>query len=144
MTPNELILKYISGEYSGERKLKKTVVFRMMKSLMIRSAMKFSDVIDLNIENLSDLDPFWTELKYTFFYVNNKERFYARKAMFLINYIAADYEEFSMGLVEQFMAEIEYNVKGKAYADDMKNTFMKCLSINKNLPKEVKLWIKLH
>lgn len=144
MTPNEIIMRYIAGEYSGERKLRKSVVFRMMKALMIRAAMKFSDVIDLNIESVSDLDPFWTELRYTFFYVNRKERFYARKAMFLINYIAADYDGFSMGLVEQFIAEIDINVKGKIYADDMKNTFVKCLSLNKELPKEIKLWLKLH
>jgi hypothetical protein len=144
MTPNEIILKYIAGEYNGDKKLRKSVVFRMMKSLMIKAAMKFSDVIDLNIESLSDLDPFWTEVRYTFFYVNNKERFYARKSMFLINYIAADYEGFSMGLVEQFISEIEINVKKKIYADDMKNTFMKCLSLNKSLPKEVKLWMKLN
>ena len=144
MTPNEIILKYIAGEYSGDKKLRKSVVFRMMKAMMIRAAMKFSDVIDLNVESLSDLDPFWTELRYTFFYVNNKERFYARKSMFLINYIAADYDGFSMGLVEQFIGEIESNVKEKVYADDMKNTFMKCLSLNKDLPKDIKLWIKLH
>jgi hypothetical protein len=130
--------KYLSGEY----KLRKSVVFRIMKSTMKRAAMRFRDIIDLNLERVSE-ESFWTEISYTYFYVNSKEILYARKSMLLINYIAVEYEGFSSELVQSFMSEIDKKVDNAEYSSYMKNVFLMCLGLNRKLPRELKLWLRL-
>lgn len=140
MTPNELISRYLSGEIA----LRKSVVFRIMKSTMRKAAMRFRDIIDLHLESVSEVEPIWSEIAYTYFYADKKEIFYARKSMSLINYIAADYGEFSMELVRQFMVEIDLGIKDRDYCTMAKNIFVASLRLNKKLPKEVKLWLRLN
>lgn len=140
MTPKELIFKYLGGEIP----LRKSVVFRIMKATMSRAAMRFRDIISLQMDDVSEVEPIWTELNYTYFYAGKKEIFYARKSMSLINYIASDYEGFSMELVRQFMAEIDLGIEDDDYSKMAKEMFMTCLRLNKKLPKEVRLWLKLN
>jgi hypothetical protein len=140
MTLNEIMSRYITEEGS----VRKSVVFRIMKATMKRAALRFRDIIDLHMEKVSDVDPIWSEITYTYFYASKDEVFYARKSMLLLNYIAADYDGFSMDLVRQLLMEIDRSVENKEYSSMAKQMFLSCLGLNKKLPRDVKLWLKLN
>jgi hypothetical protein len=137
-----LVLKYLEEIKNGSKELKKEIIFNIIKKVSHRS-IKTEDIISIQIESIeNEEDFFFYEILYTYFYVSNKERFNANRNLFLMHYIAADYRDFTIDLVQDCLNDIDENIE-PFYSKEIKEMFLKCMSANENLSDELKLWLKL-
>jgi hypothetical protein len=143
MTLKELTLLY-SDDFTNKKKtIRKDVIKKILKKTVDSKDIKHSNIVDIHVDEITSEELLWKEIVYTFFYTDKKEIFYIQKRIFLVHYIAADYREFTVDMLISMLEDIGGFMEYSWYVDDVKNTFLMCLNLNKNLSDEVKLWLKL-
>jgi len=143
MTLKELAKVYADDFSNKKRKVRKDVIKKILKKTIDSKDVRHSNIVDIHIDDITSEELLWKEIVYTFFYADKEEIFYIQKRIFLVHYIAADYKEFTVDMIVSILKDIADFMEYSWYIDDIKDTFVMCLSLNKNLSNEVKLWLKL-
>jgi hypothetical protein len=143
-----MTLKEIASLYSEEftnkkRSVKKDVIKKILKKTIDSKDIKHSNIVDIHVDEITSEELLWKEIVYTFFYADKSEIFYIQKRIFLVHYIAAEYKDFTVDMITSILKDIGDFMEYSWYIDDVKETFLMCLTLNKNLSDEVKLWLKL-
>jgi len=141
----KIINEYRKKIIEDPNTLNTKILFRINEKT-IPKTMTSKDIINIQFDRLEqneDMMPLFPEIFYTLFYMDKKEIIKTKKSIFLINYIAVDYDSFTLDLFNNFLSEINDRVEKFIYSDEIKNTFLKCLSINQNMPDDIKLWLEL-
>jgi hypothetical protein len=143
MTLKELATIYVD-EFSNKKKtVDKKIIKIILKKTIDNKDIKHSNIVDIHVDEITSEELLWKEIVYTFFYTDKKEIFYIQKRIFLVHYIAADYQHFTVDMLVGILNDIGSFMEYSWYVDDIKKTFLICLNLNKNLSDEVKLWLKL-
>lgn len=139
----KLVSEYIRDINNNSLVLKKETVFKILKKIVNKKSIKPENIIDIHLEEINFEDSLlFAEVFYTFIYLADDSTFSSRKSLFLIHYIAADYDKFDLNLVQDCLLELDENMD-EFYSNEIKKTFLKALSSNKKIGDDIKLWLKL-
>ena len=131
---------------NGSKTIRRNTLRRIVKESIDNKYIKYSNIVDVYIDSLElneNIHSFWRELEFTFFYIDREDTFYVTKQIFFIYYVAMEYENFTMDLIVDILNEVKNSGTYGWMTGNVEETFIEFLSMNKNLPKDVKLWLKL-
>jgi hypothetical protein len=112
MTLKELATIYVDEFSNKKRTVDKKIIKIILKKTIDNKDIKHSNIVDIHVDDITSEELLWKEIVYTFFYTDKKEIFYIQKRIFLVHYIAADYQHFTVDMLYIFIIYrfLEYNL----------------------------------
>jgi hypothetical protein len=136
-------LKALCKRYSKNLKVDKNVIFELLKATETENDFNGKNVVHIHVNELKVVEEnqMWNSINISFIYVDGN-MYNVNKNLLLIYYIAATHDKFTMDGLLRIVDEIE-RIMEHPWLDDLKENFLKCLGVNKNINEEIKLWLKL-
>jgi hypothetical protein len=138
-------LKRLSNKYSKNLSVDKNVILRLIGQMEDQDLLSIKNIVHIHINELKlvEENSLWNSINFSFVYIDENKIFNINKNLLVIYYIAAVHNKFNIDNLTKIFSEISNHMEHEWFFDDIKDNFIKCLRVNKNLNKEVQLWLKL-